>query len=166
MTGCGEKKEVSTDVKYVTSENDKKALIEVIKSFDKLYFSKDITSLQKYLPDSNKVHFFGSDSNEIINNKESFWEHVRNSWNKYKFEKIGEPQNLSIEIDKSSVLAAALYEVPTDINYDGKELRKLFRFSETWKKENNDWKLAGGIIAVVTPQESSYEMPKNKLKSK
>lgn len=142
LYGCGgkeQKQETKVDL-----DSARHNVIVAINSFNAAYIKKDWDGMKKLL--SGTVHMFGTDSSSIINSTGDFEKQLNSEWSKYDQGKVSSPNYLYIEMDKDAELANAIYQVIFVSATAGKTTQHALRFSNTYKKENGDWKLVQMIM--------------------
>jgi hypothetical protein len=143
IIGCGEKDQ-KQETNKVDLDSARHNILVAINNFNSAYVKKDWNSMKNLL--SGTVHMFGMDSSSIINSTADFEKQLNLEWDKYDQEKIGAPNYLYIEMDKDAEIANAIYQVVFVSVKNGKSNQKVLRFSNTYKKENSEWKLVHMIM--------------------
>lgn len=157
ITGCGEKEQEKQTVK-VDLDSARHNIIVAINNFNIAYVKKDLEGMKKLL--SGTVHMFGTDSSSIINSSADFEKELNRQWDKYGQVKIGAPNYLYIEVDKDAELANAIYQVLLVWIDKGTSYQKALRFSNTYKKENGEWKLVHMIMQEPLNQSNGIQIRK------
>ena len=143
IIGCGDKEQDKQTVK-VDLDSARHNIIVAINNFNAAYMKKDWEGIKKLL--SGTVHIFGTDSSAIRNTVADYEKQLQKEWAAYDQEKLGAPNYLYIEMDKDAELANAVYQVMFVSVAGGKSRQVALRFSNTYKKENGEWKLAQMIM--------------------
>ena len=157
LFGCGSK-EQKQETNKVDLDSARHNIIVAINNFNLAYIKKDWNAMNKLL--SGTVHMFGTDSSAIINSVADYEKQLNKEWEKYDQVKISYPNYLFIEMDKDAELANAIYQVFFVSVKNGKSSQKILRFSDTYKKENGEWKLVQMIMQ--DPMGQSTEMVEKK----
>ena len=153
LTGCGPKK-----LSPVEAAAEKKAIETLIASFWKANTSKDLPAMIKLYTKSNGLLFFGTDSAEIITSISQWEAQMESDWELIQTIKVGELKNVSVLLAEDGTMGSIMCEMPTDLTAGGQLSHSLFRFASTVQKENGEWKLVHGMVAVATTGQSSAEL--------
>jgi ketosteroid isomerase-like protein len=145
----------------MTSEQlaaEKDAIKSMILKLNNGYNSKDIEAATIVFSTSDELMVFGADSAEVIKSISEWGTQVKNDFQLFESVKFGELRNLSIQISNTGDLAAAVYEVPVDMVFGGQSPHVLFRFANTWKRENGEWRIVQWIASMASKGQSSAEI--------
>jgi len=143
IIGCGGKDQ-KQETNKVDLDSARHNVIVAIGNFNAAYMKKDWEGIKKLL--SGTVHIFGTDSSAIINSVADYEKELQREWASYDQEKMGSPNYLYIEMDKDAELANAIYQVVFASVTGGKSSQNVLRFSNTYRKENGEWKLVQMIM--------------------
>ncbi len=149
IIGCGEK-EQKTESSKVDLDSARHNIIVAINDFNAAYYKKDWEGIKKLL--SPTVHIYGTDSTGMINSAADFKNHLENEWKQSDQLKLSSPNYLYIEVDKDAELANAIYQVLFVSAVKEKSKQYTLRFSNTYKKENGEWKLVHMIMQLPNGQ--------------
>lgn len=136
---------------------EKVAITEQITSLLKAYEQRD-PALSYEIFSSNELLGFGTDAAEVIKTKDQWEDQITNDLKLIESMNFGSPQNLSIHVSETGDLAASLFEIQAEVVSFGESSNSLIRFSQTWKKEDNTWKIVGFMVAFATEGQSSAEI--------
>jgi ketosteroid isomerase-like protein len=143
LYGCGGKDQ-KQETNNVDLDSARHNIIAAINNFNAAYMKKDWEGIKKLL--SGTVHIFGTDSSAIINSVADYEKQLQKEWGAYDQGKLGAPNYLYIEMDKDAELASAVFQVMFVSVAGGKSMQIALRFSNTYKKENGEWKLVQMIM--------------------
>lgn len=128
-------------------ENEKEAILEVLKSYNTAFQQKDFAGILPTLADD--VVFFGTDSSEVIKNLNEFKQKITEQFNDVDEMRYGEMTDVSIQIDPYGHFASIIYGMPLTVVKDNKIEKMFVRVARTLRKEDGRWVITSGIIGVA-----------------
>ena len=128
-------------------EQEKQAVIDVIKAYNKASQEKDFAGILPTLADN--VVFFGTDSAEVIKNLNEFKAKITEQFNEVDEMRIGEMTDVSVIIDPYGNFASVIYGMPLTVVIDNVMEKMFVRVARTLKKEDGRWVIVSGIIGVA-----------------
>jgi ketosteroid isomerase-like protein len=153
LFGCGPKQLSVDDL-----AKEKTAVEAVVSNFWKAYEAKDAEAMNKFLPQSSAIMFFGTDSAEVIKTSNDWKTQMKNDMQLFDAFKAGEPRNVATEVTGDGMLASTICEIPVEMKMGGKRAHSLTRMAFTMKKENDQWHIVQGMVAFATNGQSSAEL--------
>jgi len=72
--------------------------------------------------------------------------------------KFGGMRNVSTVVANDGELGSIVCEIPVDMTVGGEQGHSLFRFAGTLRKENGEWRIVHGVVAMATVGQSSAEL--------
>jgi ketosteroid isomerase-like protein len=153
LSGCSPRKMSTEEI-----ATQKKAIETLVSNFMKAYEAKDLTALTKVFTPSDDLMFFGTDSAEVIRTLAQWESQAKNDWELFQTVKFGDFKNVATVVSDDGTLGSLVCEVPADVVVGGQPSHNLFRFACVARKENGEWRMVQGMIAMATVGQSSAEM--------
>ncbi len=150
ITSCGPSIEPLTPQEI---EQEKQAVIDVIKAYNKASQNKDFAGILPTLADD--VVFFGTDSAEVIKNLNEFKAKITQQFDEVDEMRFGEMTDVSVIIDPYGNFASVIYGMPLTIVVDNVMEKMFVRVARTLRKEDGRWVIVSGIIGVARGTESA-----------
>ncbi len=153
LSGCGPSKLSPADI-----ASEKQAIESLVNDFWKAYDTKDLAATTKVFSNSGELMFFGTDSAEVIRNIAEWESQAKNDWELFQSVKFGQMKNVSTVVSSDGELGSIVCEMPADLTIGGEQTHVLFRFAGTMRKEQAEWRLVQGMVAMATVGQSSAEL--------
>jgi ketosteroid isomerase-like protein len=128
---------------------EKKKIESLIIQMNNGVASKDIEVVSNTISKSDEFIGFGTDSTEAIKSYSEWKELMKNSFPQYESAKFSELRNLSIQISSTGDMASAIYEVQAEYVCADHSSFILYRFANTWRKENGEWKVIHWLASLA-----------------
>lgn len=141
LVGCGPEQDDLTAQDY---ENEKKAIIQVMRDYNKAAEEKNFSAMIETL--AGEVIFFGTDSAEVIKTFPDFKDKMNEQWKSFDNMKYGELYDISIQMDDKATLASIIFGSPLEITIGDKKANLFIRVARTLKKEKGKWVIVSGIV--------------------
>ena len=152
LIGCGPRKLTVEDI-----AKERKSVEAVLANFWRALEAEDAAKMAQLFSPSGIV-FFGTDSAEVIKSTAQWEAQLKVDSQLFESLKVGEPRNLSTQIDSYGELASTICEVPVEMTIGGEASRLQARFALTMKNEKGEWHIVQGMIALATVGQSSAEL--------
>ncbi len=126
---------------------EKDAIISMLKSYNKAFQEKNFAGVVPTL--SENIHFFGTDSAEVITSLQQYKKVVTDQFASYDQMVYGDIVDSYIEVDKFGSFASIIYGLPATIYKGGKTEKLFLRIARTLKKEGGNWRILSGIVGIT-----------------
>jgi ketosteroid isomerase-like protein len=153
FSGCGPRKKSPEEI-----TTEKKAIASLVADYWKAYETKNISAVAKFFTASGDLKFFGTDSAEVINTTAEMEAQKKDDMELLQTVKVGGMKNVSLVLANDGELGSIVCEIPVDMTVGGEQGHSLFRFAGTMRKENGEWRIVHGLVALATVGQSSAEL--------
>jgi len=153
LSGCGPRKMSSGEI-----TTEKKAIESLVAEYWKSYETKNLSAVTKFFTAAGDLKFFGTDSAEVINTIAQMETQKKDDMGLLQTVKFGGMRNVSTVVANDGELGSIVCEIPVDMTVGGEQGHSLFRFAGTLRKENGEWRIVHGVVAMATVGQSSAEL--------
>lgn len=140
----------------MSADEARSQIDSLIQVFLSTYSTKNPDNMAAMVTDD--LHFFGTDSAEVITNSAGFREQMSNDFKLFETARFEAVRHRSIVLDEDNELASAVFEVPVTMTAGEQSNRAVIRFAQTFRREGDSWRLVQGMASFPSRGQSSAEL--------
>lgn len=126
--------------------NDEKTAGDTVMRFLACYADRNVEGCMAFLTTSRSILMLGTNENEVFRTADE----VRSAFTRdfASMTSIRWGQQRHMHVVTACGLATVIVEMPISYESDGESVATLFRYALTLAKEDDQWKICGGLASV------------------